>query len=111
MESKAPLTIKGELHIPCIFAAPEILFHDRITPAVDIWALNVFMHVFASLVGPREIVRERVLRQIVTKLGKLPDRYWSMWDTRSEWFDDDGKGISKEDVYYSLLNMTTDRLN
>lgn len=39
LESKTPLEVR--MHMPCVYAAPEILFRDPITPAVDIWALAV----------------------------------------------------------------------
>ena len=33
-----------QLNTSCIYAAPEIIFHDYISPAVDVWALAVLVH-------------------------------------------------------------------
>lgn len=80
-----------------MYAAPEIIFKDRITLAVDVWALAVMAHLLLSngvLLFPSYLgVRKEVLREMVLTIGKLPDRYWSMWDKseREKYFDEDGK--------------------
>lgn len=77
IETKIPL--ESELHTPCVYAAPEIIFHDRITPGVDVWALAVMMHVLLSggmpLFPSRQGLQSEVLCQMVLSLGKPPDRY------------------------------------
>jgi serine/threonine protein kinase len=36
------------LNTPCIYAAPEIIFHDPVSPAVDVWALAILIHIVLS---------------------------------------------------------------
>lgn len=83
-----------KLNTPCVYAAPEIIFEDLISPATDVWAMAVFVHtvlsggadLFISLHG----LNKEVLREMVLTLGKLPERWWTTWENRSEFFDEDG---------------------
>jgi serine/threonine-protein kinase SRPK3 len=85
------------LNTPCIYAAPEIIFHDRVSPAVDVWALAVLIHMvlsrgsllFCSYYG----IKQEVSREMVLTLGKFPDRWWTRWEDRSQYFDEDGTFI------------------
>jgi serine/threonine protein kinase len=85
------------LNTPCIYAAPEIIFHDHVSPAVDVWALAVLIHMvlsggsflFYSYYG----IKQEVLREMVLTLGKLPDRWWTKWEDRSQYFDENGTFI------------------
>lgn len=98
---KAPLEAK--LNIPCVYTAPEIISQDRITPAVDVWALAVITHMIMSggtlLFHSWSGARKDVLKKIVSILGKLPDRYWDLWDKdeRGEYFDEDGKWVGGDE--------------
>ncbi|KAF8485412.1 kinase-like domain-containing protein [Gautieria morchelliformis] len=80
-----------QLHTPCVYAAPEILLHDHVSPAVDVWALAVLMHLVLS--GGSLLFFFMVLREMVLTLGKLPDRWWTKWEDRSEYFDENGSFI------------------
>ncbi|KAH7906169.1 kinase-like domain-containing protein [Hygrophoropsis aurantiaca] len=86
-----------ELHTPNAHAAPEILFGDPVTPAVDIWSMAVLAHLILSGVymfeppGGGSVEFEWVL-----KLGKMPDRWWPRWIERGISFDDDGVYIAGE---------------
>jgi serine/threonine protein kinase len=85
------------LNTPCVYAAPEIIFHDHVSPAVDVWALAVLIHVvlsggfflFSSYYG----IKQEVLREMVLTLGKLPERWWTKWEDRSQYFDENGMFI------------------
>ncbi|KAF8488912.1 kinase-like domain-containing protein [Gautieria morchelliformis] len=77
-----------QLHTPSVYAAPEIIFHDHVSPGVDVWALAVLMHMVLSggsllFVSPDGIKKE-VLREMVLTLGKLPDKWWTKWEDRSK---------------------------
>jgi hypothetical protein len=39
-------------------------------------------------------------------LGKLPDRWWSKWEERSNWFDEDGRKNVKEPLRQWYSNST-----
>ncbi|KAH7906664.1 kinase-like domain-containing protein [Hygrophoropsis aurantiaca] len=83
-----------EIHTPRVYAAPEVIFRDPVTPAADIWALAVLAHYLLSggsfLFHSYSGIEKEVVRSMVLTLGKLPDRWWSKWDDRTEWFDDSG---------------------
>ncbi|KAF8989285.1 kinase-like domain-containing protein [Cyathus striatus] len=80
--------------LPHILAAPEIIFGDITSPApsMDIWALGVLLYMilhnkrtpFFSESGEDK----EVVRWMAVLLGKLPDKWWTRWAERSEYFDD-----------------------
>ncbi|KAF8067644.1 kinase-like domain-containing protein [Lyophyllum atratum] len=81
---------------PKVYAAPEIIFHEPTTPGppTDIWALAVLIHMILSshcelFYSPYGIEKEVVCEMVLT-LGKLPQRWWTRWADRAEYFDEDG---------------------
>ncbi|KAF8992542.1 kinase-like domain-containing protein [Cyathus striatus] len=80
--------------MPRVLAAPEIIFCDIASPApsMDIWALGVLLYmilhkkhaIFKSEYGHEKII----VLWMVRFLGKLPDKWWTRWTARSEYFDD-----------------------
>ncbi|KAF8488915.1 kinase-like domain-containing protein [Gautieria morchelliformis] len=107
-----------QLHTPSVYAAPEIIFHDHVSPGVDVWALAVLMHMVLSggsllFVSPDGIKKE-VLREMVLTLGKLPDRWWTKWEDRSEYFDENGLFIGDRThfpgVSGQFLKMPSERM-
>jgi serine/threonine protein kinase len=111
-----PVTTR--LNTPCVYAAPEIIFHDRVSPGVDVWALAVLMHMVLSggslLFNSYNGIKKEVLREMVLTLGKLPDRWWTKWEDRSEYFDEDGIFIGDRTklppVSGKLLKIPSDRM-
>ena len=107
-----------QLNTPCVYAAPEIIFHDHISPAVDVWALAVLMHMVLSggslLFNSYHGITKEVLREMVLTLGKLPDRWWTKWEDRSEYFDENGTFIGDRTklppVSGKLLKIPSDRM-
>lgn len=84
--------------MPRVFAAPEaIFFQEPVTPAIDIWALAVLMHMLLSggglLFASYHGITKEIVREMVLTLGKLPDRFWTKWEERAEYFDDEGRFI------------------
>ncbi|GJJ06229.1 hypothetical protein Clacol_000419 [Clathrus columnatus] len=80
--------------IPIFYAAPEVIFGDPTGLPADIWALAVLIRyitsgvfLFSSLHG----IPEEVIKSMVLTLGKLPERWWSRWEERSEWFNEGGE--------------------
>ncbi|QSS58204.1 hypothetical protein I7I51_07627, partial [Histoplasma capsulatum] len=65
----------------------------------DIWTLAcTIWDVFGS--GPPfeafPVTLNEVTIEHVEMLGKLPDRWWSKWEERNNWFDEDGRKDVKE---------------
>ena len=83
-----------QLHMPSVYAAPEIIFHNHVSPAVDVWALAVLMHMIlrrgSLLFVSADGIKKEVLREMVLTLGKLLDRWWMKWEDRSEYFNENG---------------------
>jgi serine/threonine-protein kinase SRPK3 len=106
------------LNTPCVYAAPEIIFHGHISPAVDVWALAVLIHMVLSggglLFNSYHGIQKVVLREMVLTLGKLPDRWWTKWEDRSEYFDKNGTFIGDRKrltpVSGKLLKIPSDRM-
>ncbi|KAJ6613433.1 kinase-like domain-containing protein [Mycena sp. CBHHK59/15] len=107
-----------QLNTPCVYAAPEIIFHDHISPAVDVWALAVLIHMVLSggylLFNSYHGIKKEVLREMVLTLGKLPDRWWTKWEDRSEYFDENGTfigdGTKLPPVSGKFLKIPSDRM-
>ena len=107
-----------QLHTPAVYAAPEVILHDHVSPAVDVWALAVLMHLvlsggsflFISAYG----IKKEVLREMVFTLGKLLDRWWTKWEDRSEYFDENGLFIGDRTklppISGQFLKISSDRM-
>lgn len=86
--------------IPRLYCPPEALF-DSLYPtlAFDIWALAILFHVLYAggcglfLCGSDDTI----LREMVRLIGKLPEPYWSSWENRKNYFDDEGNWRWKGD--------------
>lgn len=79
---------------PLAYCAPELIFDNEASVRSDTWALGCSIFeiragaaLFMSFFGGRD----EILRQMVQTLGKLPDRWWSRWETRNRAFDESGK--------------------
>ena len=107
-----------QLHTPSIYAAPEIIFHDHVSPAVDVWALGVLVHMILSgeslLFISADRIKKEVLRELVLTLGKLLDRWWTKWEDRSEYFDKNGLFIGDRTHFLhasgKFLKIPSDRM-
>ncbi|KAH7907717.1 kinase-like domain-containing protein [Hygrophoropsis aurantiaca] len=85
-----------DLRTPTAHAAPEILFRDPVTPAVDVWSTAILAHCLLSGVYPFDPEPiGAVVHELAVKWGKLPDRWWAEWSARAEWYDDDDVYIGK----------------
>ena len=76
------------------YLSPEASFEGRVSTASDIWGLacTIFeiragFPLFDSFVTSRA----SVLRNIVLTLGKLPEPWWSVFEERHEWFEENGE--------------------
>ncbi|RDL35771.1 uncharacterized protein BP5553_06383 [Venustampulla echinocandica] len=89
-DSSAP---PQELGIPLSYCAPEIIFHNPAGPASDIWALACTLYEIRSC---KQVLyagfgeEDDVLLQMVQLFGKLPEPWWSSWEKRHLWFNEEG---------------------
>jgi serine/threonine-protein kinase SRPK3 len=77
---------------PLHYLCPEAFFESRTSFASDIWALGctIFeIRAGSPLFDPFLGSDTLILKQIVEVLGKLPEPWWSSWEARQSWFDDE----------------------
>ncbi|KAF9007086.1 hypothetical protein BDQ17DRAFT_259898 [Cyathus striatus] len=91
---------ENRLHIARPYAAPEVIFHDisSPTPSMDIWALAVLLLTNINLFTPFFSMfgnENEVIRGIVVRIGKLPDRWWTRWNDRAEFFNENGELLGR----------------
>jgi len=82
-----------ELGTPLSYCAPEIIFHNPAGPASDIWALACTLFEIRSgqlLVHAGFGDEDDALLQMVQLFGKLPEPWWSSWEKRDIWFNEEG---------------------
>jgi len=79
---------------PLAYCSPEALFDNRASVWSDIWALGCTVfeiragsQLFSSFLGGPD----EVIRQMMQTLGKLPEPWWSAWEQRSAYFDENGR--------------------
>lgn len=108
------MTRQSAAHTPLLLAPPESRFAESGEPLSfpgDIWTLAcTIWDVFGS--GPPfeafPATLDEVTIEHVEMLGKLPDRWWSKWEERSNWFDEDGRKNVKETLRQWYSNSARD---
>jgi serine/threonine-protein kinase SRPK3 len=73
---------------------PEASFEGKVSTASDIWRLacTIFeIHAGFPLFGSFLAHRASVLRYIVLMLSELPEPWWSAFEERHEWFEENGE--------------------
>jgi serine/threonine-protein kinase SRPK3 len=96
-----------KLHTPLLYAAPEILLSDGVpSPASDVWAFAVLIHDLISgcieLFPSYRGVLNEILYHMVLTLGKLPERWWSKWADRRQYFDDNGSWVADHEIPFKF---------
>jgi serine/threonine-protein kinase SRPK3 len=92
--SNDPPSNPDEIGLTMSYSAPEVIFDSKLSVYSDIWALGCVLFEIRSggqLFGDWIGTKDDVLRQIVQAFGKLPEPWWSMWDQRGAFFDDNGE--------------------
>ncbi|KZF24079.1 kinase-like protein [Xylona heveae TC161] len=80
---------------PDLLVPPEVYFlrQKPLSFSADIWALAIIMW---SIMGQKEIFEAHLpyadwmIKEHVETLGKLPREWWSTWEARLKWFNEDG---------------------
>ncbi|KAB8278883.1 hypothetical protein BDV30DRAFT_233341 [Aspergillus minisclerotigenes] len=104
-------------HTPLLLAPPESRFAESggsdqpLSFPGDIWTLTcTIWDIFGS--GPPfeafPVTLDEVTIEHVEMLGRLPDRWWSKWEERSNWFDEDGRKNVKETLRQWYGNSARD---
>jgi serine/threonine-protein kinase SRPK3 len=92
--SQCPPSNLDNIGLTMSYSAPEVIFDSKISVYSDIWALGCVLfeirsggQLFSDWVG----TKDDVLRQMVQAFGKPPEPWWSMWEERGLFFDEDGE--------------------
>ncbi|KAL8658137.1 MAG: hypothetical protein Q9202_007627 [Teloschistes flavicans] len=80
---------------PESYCPPEIAFNEPCEMKSDIWALGCVMFEICYGVqlfehGEWTPNRDHMFARMVEVLGPFPARWWSSWEARHRWFEDDG---------------------
>lgn len=87
-----------DLGIPENYLPPEVIIDDEnaIGPACDLWALGCTlfeirrqMQIFYMVYG-----KDELLTEMVQYFGRLPEKWWSKWEARPEYFNEEGQRIN-----------------
>ncbi|KAI9643959.1 hypothetical protein NHQ30_007310 [Ciborinia camelliae] len=84
----------NDIHLTMSYSAPEVIFDSKMSLHSDIWALGCELFEIrggAQLFGDWIGTKDDILRQILQAFGRPPEPWWSTWENRRLFFDDDGK--------------------
>lgn len=104
-------------HTPLLLAPPESRFAESdgsdepLSFPGDIWTLACTIWDIFGSKPPFEafpVTLDEVTIEHVEMLGKLPDRWWSKWAERNNWFDEDGRKNVKEALQQWYGNSASD---
>ncbi|KAK0352859.1 hypothetical protein LTR02_012771 [Friedmanniomyces endolithicus] len=87
-----------DIGIPVKYRAPETFFESKVSPASEAWSLACVLYeiragdpLFTSIMGGRD----EIIMQMVQMKGKLLGPWWSSWDGRSMFVDDDDEPLKE----------------
>ncbi|EGP87145.1 uncharacterized protein MYCGRDRAFT_42881 [Zymoseptoria tritici IPO323] len=87
-----------DIGVPLMYRAPETIFESRYDKFSDLWSLACVIFeiragtpIFESFMG----TEDEIIKQWVQMKGKMPEPWWSSWDTRSSAFDESGKPLPR----------------
>jgi len=92
--SDGPPSNPDDIGLTMSYSAPEVIFDSKLSAYSDIWALGCVLFEIRSgtqLFGDWVGTKDDILRQMVQALGKLPEPWWTAWENRGLFFDDDGE--------------------
>jgi len=94
---------RRELNTPILLQPPELFFDENIGLQADIWALACTIF---DVFGKRGLFEafmpnsDSVLFEMISALGKLPDRWWKKWGNRSQYFFSDGTLKTEDKIFF-----------
>ncbi|KAJ9271666.1 hypothetical protein DTO212C5_2091 [Paecilomyces variotii] len=93
-ESFMPAAIEQPYsNAPEVLTPPEVYFEERKSFPADIWTLACTIWAIIAqcpLFEGYNPSADWVIKEQVDCLGKLPAPWWSKWDARAKWFNEDG---------------------
>ena len=93
------------LHTRMLWLPPENFFHEKIGPAADIWTLAVTIY---EILGERPLFEmfypneDELLGEMVSTLGKLPNRWRHQRQNRPYYFLEDGSSSPESSGHISV---------
>lgn len=88
-------TLRTHSNTPASYAPPEARFTDSpLSFSADIWSLACTVWEvlsFKPLFEPWGATDDDILADQVDLLGKLPEEWWARWDSRRDYFTEDGE--------------------
>ncbi|KAL3425199.1 serine/threonine-protein kinase SRPK3 [Phlyctema vagabunda] len=106
----------GDLGITASFRSPELLFDNNIGIGCDLWTLACTIFEIRTRVPLFENFMDdddEVIAQMVPLLGRLPEPWWSAWEARGTWYEEDGTPLVNPDTRkpYMLPDTLEELLN
>ena len=92
-EAFFPAVPPKQLHTPILLLPPELLFHEPLGPAIDVWTLGCTLY---NLLGERDLFEgfmpdeDHVIAEMISTLSNLPQRWWDRWEKKADFFLQDG---------------------
>lgn len=84
-----------DLGAPDHYLPPELLLDECLAPgpAADLWALGCTLFEIRQQLSLFQATNDpdSVLAHIVLLFGKLPEKWWDRWESRRDFFDDQGR--------------------
>ncbi|KAL9578020.1 MAG: hypothetical protein Q9212_005993 [Teloschistes hypoglaucus] len=80
---------------PESYCSPEIGFKEPCEQKSDIWSFGCVMfeicyHVPLFIAGEWTFNQDNLFARMVEVFGPFPARWWSSWEARDQWFEEDG---------------------
>lgn len=81
------------LRTPVLLLPPESIFEEGLGKSIDAWTAGLTIY---EILGERPLFEgfvpdgDHALAEMISTLGPLPDRWWTKWSTKGEFFLDDG---------------------
>lgn len=92
----------SDLGIPEHYLPPEVIFKSEgaIGIGCDIWALVCTLYEIRAQIPLFYMTRDEddLLSEMACLFGKLPEPWWSQWNNRGDFFDQDGGHLSSAEM-------------
>ncbi len=99
-----------DLGITASFRSPELLCDNSIGVGCDLWALACTIYEIRTRSPLFENFMDdddEVIMQMVPLLGKLPEPWWSSWEARGQWYEEDGMPLIDPDTGKPYMMLDT----
>ncbi|RDL41792.1 uncharacterized protein BP5553_01771 [Venustampulla echinocandica] len=99
-----------DLGITAPFRSPLLLFDNTIGVGCDLWALacTIFdVRIRSPLFQNFMDDDDEVIMQMGPMLGKLPEPWWSSWEARGRWYEEDGMPLLNPDTGKPYMMIDT----